>query len=97
MNARQAVYQLVLFIAGNEPNSLLARRNLDTICTHHLQGDWQVEVVDVFEDHRRALEYGVFATPALVANFGEATATFLGNLNRVEQIVAALPAATARI
>jgi circadian clock protein KaiB len=87
---------LVLFVAGTEPNSLLARRNLDAICAEHLEGDCQVEVVDVFEDHQRALEYGVFVTPALVARFGDATATFLGNLNRVERIVAALPAARAR-
>jgi circadian clock protein KaiB len=97
MKGSQPSYHLVLFVAGNEPNSLLARRNLQTICTQHLEGDCNVEVVDVLEDYQKALDYGVFVTPALVARSGDVTATFLGNLNRVERIVAALPAEKARL
>lgn len=97
MNPRQSSYNLVLFVADSEPNSLLARRNLETICTQHLEGDCNVEVVDVLEDYQRALDHGVFVTPALVARFDEVTATFLGNLSHVERIVAALTPRKARI
>jgi len=57
--------QLVLFVAGDSPRSQRARLNLDGYLK---QADIDVSTneIDVIEKPAKALEYGIFATPALM-------------------------------
>ncbi len=55
-----------LFVAGNEPNSRMARDTLERICREHLQGRFELEVVDVLEDFKAALGENVLVAPTLV-------------------------------
>lgn len=66
-NGKEAfLLRMRLFVAGNQPNSRLARQTLERICKEHLQGRCRLEVVDVLEDFRPALEENVLAAPTLV-------------------------------
>lgn len=58
-------YKLILFVAGDEPNSLLARANLTRLCAN-LDGVVDLQVIDVFVDSECAVEHGVLVTPCLV-------------------------------
>lgn len=66
MSSRPAVYKFCLYVAGDAPNSALARANLTTLCREHLPNRHQIEIVDVFRQPQRALADGVFMTPTLV-------------------------------
>jgi circadian clock protein KaiB len=77
---RNANYHFRLFVAGDEPNSKLARENLTKLCRQHLKGDYELEVVDVLEDFQAALENNVLITPTLV----------VGTLSDTEKVLAAL-------
>jgi circadian clock protein KaiB len=60
-----------LFVAGDHVNSQLARANLDRFCANYLAGRAEIEIVDVTQDHRKAQEWRVMLTPALLV-FGAA-------------------------
>jgi len=76
-------YHLTLYIAGDEPNSRLAIRNLREICTGVLADQCVIEVIDVYIDFERALKARVVVTPMLiVVGDNPATkATFYGTLH----------------
>jgi circadian clock protein KaiB len=86
----QVIYQLLLFVAGKEPNSTLARQNLETFCQAELKGRYQLQIVDVFEDHRLALEHRVLVTPCLVKVSPLPSVMIAGTLRDEEKVRIAL-------
>lgn len=79
-----------LFVAGDETNSRLARRNLDRLCEEALDGRCRIEVVDVFEDFEQALRHGVLLTPCLVVRQPTPGVHVLGNLSDSSRVRLAL-------
>jgi circadian clock protein KaiB len=63
---RRARFRFQLYVAGDALNSSQAVANLTDICQQHLPERYEIEVVDVFREPRRALAEGVFMTPTLV-------------------------------
>ena len=82
--------RMMLFVAGEEINSRKARANLDWFCREHLHGSCDIEIVDVFADHAKALEWKVLLTPALVVLGSGAPIRITGNLDDAERVAAAL-------
>jgi circadian clock protein KaiB len=84
------LYLLKLFIAGEEPNSRLARENLKLVCDEYLNGRCRIEEVDVLSDFASALKNKVFVTPTLILVEPEPRATIVGNLGNQERVISAL-------
>ena len=57
---------LILFVAGSEPNSVLARKNLERLCAEHLPGRHTIKIIDVFQDIDAALKHNIIITPTLI-------------------------------
>ncbi|HUP24429.1 MAG TPA: ATPase domain-containing protein [Thermoanaerobaculia bacterium] len=53
------VLELLLYVAGEAPNSALARINLHRLCREHLPAQHRFEIVDVLTHPERALAEGV--------------------------------------
>ena len=83
-------YVFRLFVAGNESNSALARRNLARLCEEHLQGRYKIETVDVLDDTATGLKNNVLVTPTLILLKPRPKVTVLGNLSDTRQVLAAL-------
>ena len=87
MESSREPRKLILFVVGDEPNSRIARLNLDKL-SRVSDTAFEYEIIDVLEDYRAALKHEVMATPALVqvspAN------TVLGNLNDTARVLSAL-------
>jgi len=83
-------YFMRLFIAGDERNSILAKENLQKVCRNHLGGRCKVEVIDVKEDFRTALENNVFVTPMLILVSPPPEVKILGNLSDTQNLLKAL-------
>jgi circadian clock protein KaiB len=83
-------YTFRLFVAGSEPNSMLARQNLTRLCETYLKGRHRVEIVDVFTSAAAALAHRVLVTPTLMVIKPSPGATLLGNLSDTSQVLAAL-------
>lgn len=78
---------LRLFVAGNEANSVLARKNLERILERSSIDSSLVEVFDVYEDHRTALDNKIFLTPTLLIGLPGTVARVVGNLQDVDSVV----------
>jgi circadian clock protein KaiB len=85
-----AKYRMILFVAGDEPNSRNARGNLGRLCDAHLRNSCEVEVVDVLKDYRRALENRVLITPALVLVDPPPPVRTVGTLNDQDAVLTAM-------
>jgi circadian clock protein KaiB len=83
-------YHLRLFVAGEEPNSVIAKASLDEICSTYLKHDCRVEIIDVLEDFQPALEERVLITPALVIVEPQPRAVVFGNLTDTKKVLSAL-------
>jgi circadian clock protein KaiB len=79
-----------LYVAGGAPNSVAARANLEVICQRHLKGNYQLEIVDVFEQPLRALADGVIVTPSLIKLAPLPAARVVGNLSDTSKVLLAL-------
>lgn len=79
-----------LYIAGRAPNSVKAIANLEAICRQHLKDSFKLEIVDVCEHPRRALDDGVLVTPSLTKLSPTPTANVIGNLSDTSSVLAAL-------
>jgi circadian clock protein KaiB len=70
-------YGLVLFVTGDAPRSARARGNLERALEGLDRESLVVEEVDLIQQPQRALDYGVFATPALALVTTEGAQQFL--------------------
>lgn len=84
------VVVLRLYIAGRAPNSVKAVANLEAICREHLKEGYNLEIVDVCEHPRRALDDGVLVTPSLTKLSPSPGANVIGNLSDTSTVLAAL-------
>lgn len=79
-----------LYIAGSAPNSARAVANLEAICKRYLKSNYELEIVDVFEEPQRALAEGVLVTPSLSKLSPNPTARVIGNLSDETAVLLAL-------
>ena len=62
---------LRLYVSNRTPNSLAAYANAKKIFGDRLKGRYSLEVIDIRENHRAAIEEGIIATPLLVRLFAD--------------------------
>jgi circadian clock protein KaiB len=79
-----------LYIAGDAPNSLLARANLVVLCRWHLPAQHTIEIIDVLQEPNRVLADGIVATPTLIRIFPRPALRIVGALTREKDICVAL-------
>ena len=79
-----------LYIAGDAPNSVQAVANLNRLCEAHLRDQYEIEVVDVFRDPKRALTDAVFMTPTLLRLAPLPGRRIVGTLCKTEAVLEAL-------
>ena len=84
-------WSLILFVAGDEPNSRSARANLAELCRlEELSGCCEVQVVDVLVDFEAAARHNVLVTPTLLVARPGPGARVIGNLSERRKVLEAL-------
>jgi circadian clock protein KaiB len=79
-----------LFVAGDAPNSVQATANLAAFCRNHLADRYEIEIVDVFREPKRALKEGIFMTPTLVALTPPPVRRIVGTLSQLQTVLQTL-------
>ena len=82
--------RLRLYVAGDAPNSSLARTNLRSILGDPSSGTYELEVVDCLSEPMRALSDGVIVTPTLKKIAPEPAQTIVGALTDATRVRATL-------
>ena len=85
-----AKFRFRIYVADNTQNSEQAIVNLNAFCRDHLAGRYEIEVVDVFLEPKRALADGIFLTPTLVKLSPSPMRKIVGTLSQVERVLQAL-------
>lgn len=85
-----AKYKLRLFITGSTPRSTRAIENLRRICTENLEGRYELEVIDVYQNPEATRELQIIATPTLVKVLPEPLLRIIGDLSDKERVLAGL-------
>ena len=83
-------YQLRLYVAGKTPKSILALTNLQRICEDHLQGRYEIEVVDLLVSPQLAQGDQILALPTLVRRLPEPIKKIIGDLSNKERVLVGL-------
>jgi circadian clock protein KaiB len=74
-------YLLRLFTSGTTPRSTRALQNLREICESDLQGNYDLEVVDIYQEPGRATESDIIAAPTLIKEEPPPTKRMVGDLS----------------
>ncbi len=80
-------YLLRLYVTGTTPASLRAIERVRGICEQHLQGRYQLEVIDIYQLPALARDEQIVATPTLIKVLPVPLRRFIGDLSRVERIL----------
>jgi len=83
-------YQLRLYVAGQTPKSALAFRNLKQICEAHLQGRYEIEIIDLLVNPQLARGDQILAIPTLVRRLPEPIKKIIGDLSNTERVLVGL-------
>jgi circadian clock protein KaiB len=84
------IYELRLYVAGQTPKSVLALANLKQICEEHLQGRYEIEVIDLMENPQLAQGDQILALPTLVRRLPEPIKKIIGDLSNTERVLVGL-------
>lgn len=81
---------LRLYIAGQTPKSLTALGNLKKLCEEHLDGHYQIEVVDLVKNPKLAQQHQIVAIPTLVRDLPAPLKKIIGDLSNTEKVLVGL-------
>ena len=81
---------LRLYITGTTPRSVSAIRNIRKICDEHLKGDYDLEVIDIYQQPVLAKGEQIIAAPTLLKKLPLPLRRFIGDMSNTERILLGL-------
>ena len=86
----QPNYLFRLYVSGTSPRSTLAIRNVRSICDRYLDGHYDLEVIDVYQQPAETKSAQVIAVPTLIKEVPLPPQRFVGDMSDTERIVIGL-------
>lgn len=83
-------FHLTLYVAGQTPKSLTAFANLKRLCEDHLNGRYEIEIVDVTKHPEVAIEQQILALPTLIRKVPTPMRKLIGDLSNTERTLVAM-------
>ncbi len=89
-SANAEFFELRLYVAGQTPKSLTALANLRKICSEHLDGRFELNVIDLVKTPQLAQGDQILAIPTLVRNLPHPMRKIIGDLSDTERVLVGL-------
>jgi circadian clock protein KaiB len=83
-------YVLRLFITGTTSKSVLALANLQKICEEYLEGRYELEVIDLYQNPGMAIDEQIIAAPTLIKKLPLPFRRIIGDMSDVEKVLMGL-------
>jgi len=83
-------YVLRLFVTGASPNSSRAIVNLKEICEKHLEGNYELEIIDVYQQPLIAESEQIIALPLLIKKFPSPERRLIGDMSDTGKVLRGL-------
>jgi circadian clock protein KaiB len=80
-------YVLRLYVTGTTPASLRAIEAVRSICEQHLEGRYDLEIIDIYQLKALARDHQIVATPTLIRVQPEPLRRFVGDLSKVDRVL----------
>jgi circadian clock protein KaiB len=87
---RNEKYVLRLYITGMTPNCLRAVENIKSICEKHLRENYELEIIDMYQEPEMAKEDQIIAAPTLLKRFPIPFKRLIGDMADREKVIRAL-------
>jgi circadian clock protein KaiB len=87
LDAQAQNYVLRLYITGTTPASTRAVEQVRNICEEHLQGHYELQVIDIYQMPALAKDHQIIATPTLIKVLPAPLRHFIGDLSKAEKIL----------
>jgi circadian clock protein KaiB len=87
---RRAKYIFRLYVTGSSVRSLRAVHNLKKLCEEYLSDDYDLEVIDIYENPAAARDEQIVAAPTLVKKLPQPIRKFVGDLSNTQKILIGL-------
>jgi len=83
-------YVLHLFVTGSTPRSIRAISNIRKICENHLEGRYDLEVVDISLHPMLAGGAQIIAAPTLIKTLPLPLRRFIGDMSQTDRLLVGL-------
>ena len=83
-------YVMRLYVTGTTPHSTRAIVNIRKICEEHLQGRYDLEVVDISQNPTLAEGEQIIAAPTLIKKLPLPLRRFIGDMSHTDRILLGL-------
>ena len=83
-------YVLRLYIAGQTPKSVNAIANLKKICEENLQGRYELDVIDLYQQPQLAQGEQIIALPTLIRKLPPPLRRIIGDMSNTERVLVGL-------
>lgn len=83
-------FKLRLYVAGETAKSIRAFANLKVLCDEHLEGRYQIEVIDLLEHPEMARGDQIVAIPTLVIKLPQPVRKIIGDLSNTDRVLVGL-------
>ncbi|MGM3304530.1 circadian clock KaiB family protein [Anabaena sp. WFMT] len=87
---KNAVYCLRLYVAGANLHSLKALKNIKQICEEYLPGQYNLEVIDIYQQPGLVVVENVVAIPTLVKELPLPLKKVIGDLSNTSKVLLGL-------
>ncbi len=88
--AQREKYILRLYVTGMSEKSKTAIQNIKQICDDHLDGRYELEVIDIYRHPELARGDQIIATPSLIKKLPAPIRKFIGDMSETEKILVGL-------
>lgn len=85
-----AHYVLRLYVTGNTPRAMRAVVNIRKICEEHLEGRYDLEIIDITQHPTLAEGEQIIAAPTLIKKLPQPLRRFIGDMSQTERILLGL-------
>jgi circadian clock protein KaiB len=83
-------YLLRLYVTGTTVRSRRAIENMRNLCETHLEGRYDLEVIDIYQQPEAAISQQVIAVPTLIKLLPGPLRRIIGDLSETERVLHSL-------
>lgn len=83
-------FVLTLFVSGASPNSVRAINNLEKILKNHVDGRYELNIVDVRQEKDTAEKEQIIALPLLIKRFPQPERRLIGDMSDTKKVLSGL-------
>ena len=80
-------YVFRLFVSGLVQNSVRAIKNMNQICEQHLKGNYELEIIDIYQQPDLAISDQIIVVPVMIIKYPLPERRVIGDLSDTKKVL----------